>query len=197
MEESHERLRRPGSTSQDLRSWRPHPRRHWYRQHLEALEEQRVRSSKWCSVHKSTNHSDAECRKRKEENKKPTALPAQANFAHVGTSFLPANSGPPYPTFGFSFAAGESSSGPGRVAPPAGTAAPALSEPSLLPGTAAATPLPEEDSPCGLFGAFGVSLMATSGAAPPAVDDGLSPSCVTVMVDSGSCLLYTSPSPRD
>ena len=46
-----------------------------------------VRSSKWCSVHKSTNHSVAECRKQKEENKNPTAPPAQANFAHVGTSF--------------------------------------------------------------------------------------------------------------
>ena len=46
-----------------------------------------VRSSKWCSLHKSTNHSDAESRKKKEENKKPIAPPAQANFARVGTSF--------------------------------------------------------------------------------------------------------------
>ena len=29
----------------------------------------RDRSSKWRSVHKSTNHSDAECRKQKEENR--------------------------------------------------------------------------------------------------------------------------------
>ena len=34
MEESHERLRRPGITLQDRRSWRPHPRRRWYRHHL-------------------------------------------------------------------------------------------------------------------------------------------------------------------
>ena len=89
--------------------------------------------------------------------------------------------------------AGESSSGPGRAAPPAGTTAPAVPEPSMLPGTSAATSLHEEDSPCGLFGAFGVSLMPTSGAAPPAVDVGLSPSCVTVMVDSGSSSHFFDP----
>ena len=91
------------------------------------------------------------------------------------------------------FATGESSSAPGRAAPPAGTVAPADPEPSLLPGTAAATPLQGEDSPCGLFGAFGVSLMATSGAAPPAVDDDLSPSCVTVTVDGGSSSHFFDP----
>ena len=117
-----------------------------------------VRSSKWGSVHKSTNHSNAECPKQKEEKRnlllllpKPTShtwVPVFYLRIPVRRTLRSASRSP----------LANSSSGPGRAAPPAGTAAPAVPEPSLLPGTAVATPLQEEDSPCGLFGAFGVSL---------------------------------------
>lgn len=115
-------------------------------------------------------------------------LPRPTSLTWV-TSFSPAGYSPPYLMFGFSFAAGGSSSSSASVVPLAWTAVPAVAGStgmsSLRLGSAVARPRQEKDSPCGLFGAFGVSLMMpTSGVPTPVVDDGLQPSCVTVMVDN-------------
>ena len=162
--------------------------------------------SKRCSLHRSTNHSDAECCKQQAAHQQPAASIAQANTAsanqqtaattakanaasayqepgvatgastnqhtatslaltnvpHVGTNFLPADSGQPYPTFGFSFAAGGSSSTPAVAVRPAGTAAASADPaPSGIPsnvrlGASAEQSRSDPDSPCRLFGAFGV-----------------------------------------
>ena len=145
--------------------------------------------SKWCSIHRTRTHSDAECKTQQELKGTP---PEMANFAHIGSAHLAAAQGPP-PTFGFSFAAIGPSSGEASTAAPAASTEPSAAGPSSIQlGPSQAARGQDEDVPFNLFGAFGTSFMVTSTPLQCA-DNPLNGSSITVMMDSGSSEHFLDP----
>ena len=135
-------------------------------------------ASKWCSLHRTRTHSDAECKKQQELEGKP---PEVANFAHIGSAHLAAEQGPP-PTFGFSFAAAGPSSGEASAAAPAASTEPAAAGPSSIRlGLSQAARGQDDYVPFDLFGAFGTSFMVTS-TPLQCTDNPRNGSSITVMV---------------
>lgn len=140
---------------------------------------------KWCSFHKTTTHSDAECLKQQARNSQHQA---QANFANLGSVRLAQCDNSGVPTFGFSYstvggsaAAAASSTKPAADAETAIQLGPPVSE--ILKNN--------HDSAPGLFGAFGASYMTTS---PALAASGPGPgSQITMMVDSGASEHFLDP----
>eukprot|EP00903_Cladosiphon_okamuranus_P015299 g14134.t1 len=152
--------------------------------------------SKWCSLHRTTTHSDVECKaqhlKKQEELKGLAAnlallhLAGPTNPAHLGSAHLAQLSQAVAPqasqdpserlTFGFSFDA--------LGAPAAPAAAPAAS-------ASAASPTPARDNhlPSGYFGAFIASSEEESSTAFLRSDG----SSILMLVDSGATDNYIDP----
>ncbi|CAB1113015.1 unnamed protein product [Ectocarpus sp. CCAP 1310/34] len=157
--------------------------------------------SKWCSFHRTTTHSDAECKaqhKKKQEELQGLAAnlallqaAGPANFAHLGSAHLAqpfqaaapqaaapqASQAPSEPTtFGFSFNALGAS------------AAPAASQ-AASASASSASPARDHHLPSGYFGAFMASFAEETSPALPRSDG----SSILMLVDSGATDNYLDP----
>ncbi|CAN0395777.1 unnamed protein product, partial [Ectocarpus sp. 13 AM-2016] len=83
----------------------PEPARPWQQQQRAPKKKHWKKTSgqpgpKWCSLHKTTTHSDAECyQQRKEANKRQGII----NYANVGSAHIPQANDSDEGTIGYSF----------------------------------------------------------------------------------------------
>lgn len=146
-------------------------------------------SPKWCSLHKTNKHGDAECHTQKELRGLAANLALlqpsnQARFTNVGSAHLAQPPQVEPSTFGFSFSA------MGASLAEAATSFSASGTPTAAPASAPTeTPLQDHHLPHVFFGAF----MATSAdlSDPHLHSDGL---FVRMLVDSGATYNFVDPS---
>ena len=141
---------------------------------------------KWCSLHKTTNHSDKECFKQKTTNDKAAE---SINYANVGSAHIPQAEEYDERTFGFSF----TSVGISSIAPAAdnSTKPEKKVKPINALGPAPKDMLKKKTADSGLFAAFGETFMVVPSTPATRQDscktDGNS---ITILVDSGALEHY-------
>ena len=138
---------------------------------------------KWCSLHKTTSHSDEECYKQqKDAHNKPQG---RINFADVGSAHVPQADDSDEETIGFSFASVATSS----LMPTAKSSTkPDKKVMSVIAlGPAPKDLLKKQSDDSGLFAAFGETYAAESATAFPHQHTGKTNGrSITILVDSGS-----------
>ena len=143
-------------------------------------------SPKWCSLHKTTNHSDTECFKQKATNDKAAE---SINYANIGSAHISQAEEYDERTFGFSF----TSVGISSLAPAArNTTKPEKKGTSITAlGPAPKDMLKKKTADLGLFAAFGEIFMVVPSTPATRQDicktDG---SSITILVDSGASEHY-------